>query len=158
MSQNQYAALTQRHQKEVNALPIHYAFGNTQFEEKAKALGFKNASSLQNQAVTIYGVGDFVLAKDYPLVKETLARHRKEKSEAIAADTDGTGFIFDMFDYELSNHEYGYTRDPESALDALGLSYKDLAQDERLYNGFTQACKNQAEWYDKHNSSEEEEN
>ena len=30
---NRYAELCQRHQQEVNALPIGFAFGNRQFEE-----------------------------------------------------------------------------------------------------------------------------
>lgn len=53
-------------------------------------------------------------------------------TEAILADTDGTGFIKDMFLYELANHEYCITYDLEPTLDALHLSEDDVLNDEKL--------------------------
>ena len=45
---------------------------------------------------------------------------------AKAADEDGTGFLYQMFKYELDNHEYGYTGDLEDTLDCLGLTWEEL--------------------------------
>ena len=56
-----------------------------------------------------------------------------------------------MFDCELANHEYGYTRDPNDALMALGISKNRIANDERLRHGFEKACRKQAQWDDEHN-------
>ena len=44
----------------------------------------------------------------------------------MAADIDGTAYLFQMFRYELANHEYNYTGDAEETLDALGLTYGDV--------------------------------
>lgn len=78
-------------------------------------------------------------------------RHRKEFEDAVAADKTGDGFIYDMFDYELANHEYGYTRNPSDALAALGVSRKAIEKDPQLARGFKKACKHQEDWFDENN-------
>lgn len=59
--------------------------------------------------------------------------------EAIAGDKTGEGFIYQMFLYELNNHEYGYTGDTEEALDALGYTAEEVVADDRLNRGITLA-------------------
>ena len=56
-----------------------------------------------------------------------------------------------MFDYELANHEYGYTRNPSDAFAALGVSRKAIEKDPRLARGFKKACKHQEDWFDENN-------
>lgn len=146
---NAYMEMKQRHQEEINAFPVVFAFGNQQFEEAMKKLGLKPSET--DKVCSIYGAGDIFRKSDVPAYLEIVKRHRKEMEDAIAADRTGEGFIYDMFDYELSNHEYGYTRDPSDALDALGISWNRLENDERLLRGFKKACKYQADWYDEHN-------
>ena len=51
-------------------------------------------------------------------------------------DLTGEGYIKDMFEYELANHEYGYTYDLEDTLNAIGLSMEEINNDERLKHGF----------------------
>ena len=68
-----------------------------------------------------------------------MKRHDNELKEAIAADLTGTEFIYEMFVYEMANHEYGYTGDPEDTLNALGFSLEDVANDNRLTAGFLKA-------------------
>ena len=46
-----------------------------------------------------------------------------------------------MFDYELRNHEFGYTGEYEDTLDALGYTWKDIEADKRLKNGLTLAAR-----------------
>ena len=46
-----------------------------------------------------------------------------------------------MFLYELNNHEYGYTGDPEDTLYALGYKWEDIVKDAKLMNGFSKASK-----------------
>ena len=57
-----------------------------------------------------------------------MKRHDAEINEAIDSDQTGEGFIFDMFDYELSNHEYSYTGDMTDSLCALIQAYKTLSK------------------------------
>ena len=66
-------------------------------------------------------------------------RFDRELQEAIANDSTGDGFIYEMFLYELESHEYGYTRDPEEALDALGYTWEQVQEDTKLLNGFAKA-------------------
>lgn len=61
--------------------------------------------------------------------------------EAIAADPDGTGFVYEMFLYEMDNHEYGYTGDLEDTLDALGMTIEEIAASEKLMAGLEKAKK-----------------
>lgn len=140
---NAYIEQKNRHQEEVNALPLHFAFGNEQIERKIKELGLSNDPKKRAKQIVSIGYGGFVLAEDYPRVKETFERHAREREEAIAADTTGDGYIYAMFDYELANHEYGYTGDPSDTLMALGITYKDLENNPALANGFAKACKHQ---------------
>ena len=65
----------------------------------------------------------------------------EEKQDAIAADLTGDGFIFDMFVYELANHEYCITYDLEDTLDALGLTAEQINADKRLTHGLNKAIK-----------------
>lgn len=71
-------------------------------------------------------------------------------TEIMDADKTGDGYLLEMFRHELSNHEYGYTRDPEPALLALGIYWEDIGGDERLLHAFETACQQEADWYDKH--------
>jgi hypothetical protein len=55
----------------------------------------------------------------------------------------GEGFILEMFDYELSNHEFTYTGDTEDTIDALGLSQGDFDNNPALKAGLRLAIKAQ---------------
>lgn len=101
-----YVQMKERHQKEVNEFPMMWAFNNDQFAQGMKKLGLQET--------------------DTDKLDEMFTRHTKERKEAMAADIDGTGYLFQMFRYELANHEYSYTGDAEETLDALGLTYGDV--------------------------------
>lgn len=126
-------------QKEVNALPIQFAFNQEQFREIMKGWGLRPKMDLDKIARIPFG--GFIQKKDSPLIRETFARHRRELQAAIDADPTGEGFIKDMFLYELENHEYSYTGTAEDALDSLGLTYDDVAANPRLAHGLELAEK-----------------
>lgn len=44
-----------------------------------------------------------------------------------------------MFLYELDNHEYGYTRDTEDTLDALGYTAEEVLGNPQLKRGIEKA-------------------
>jgi len=146
---NTYKELKERHQKEVNALPFAFAFSDSQFEEDMKKLGL-----MPDDVDKIYKFGDtggFYRREDSALIWETFDRHEKEMADAIAGDLTGDGFVLDMFLYELRNHEFGYTRDFESTLDALCMSPEDFEKDERLRKAMAKAAKIVKEEYDANN-------
>ena len=143
---NAYKELKDRQQEEVNNFPIVFAFGKEQFEEAMKKLGLDPSET--DKVCSIYGIGDILLKSDVPAYMEMVKRHRDEMEKAIEADNTGDGFVFDMFDYELGNHEYAYTMDPTSALDALGINEEKLMSNPKLTQGFNKPCRSQIDWYD----------
>lgn len=136
---NRYAEMRNRHQAAVNALPLKFAFSNEQFERAMKELGLEPTDT---DKIYKLGIGNgFYKKTDSELVRKTLVDNGKELEDAIAEDKTGEGFIYEMFLYELRNHEYGYTGDTEDTLDALGYTYEDLEKDTRLAVGLKKACK-----------------
>lgn len=133
-----YSQMRVRQQKEFDTLPIFAAFRQTDLNDRMKARGL-NPKKDRDKIVSI-GSGCFMEKKDVPLLKETSKRHREELDKAIAEDSNGEGFVYQMFLYELRNHEYGYTMDPEDTLDELGYTYEEVAADDKLWHGFKLAC------------------
>lgn len=120
-----YRELTAKHQREVNELPIMYAFSNKQFED-----GMRNKLGLEpNETDKIYRLGStggFYKKTDAQLLKETFDRHSMELQEAMKNDE----FVLEMFEYEMGNHEYQISYDKEDVINACGLDLDDM--DERL--------------------------
>ena len=132
-----YQDLKKKHQEEYNAFPVHFAFGQEQINRKIAELNL-DPKNYQHQIVGI-GYGGFILKKDVTAYKDMILRHSSERAAAIAADTDGTGYIYDMFLYELNNHEYGYTWDDRDTLDALGITEQELVANPALRKGLRAA-------------------
>lgn len=136
---NKYEELKRRHEDEVNALPIRFAFGTKQFSEMMEKWGIS-----PDDTDKIYKLGDtggFYLRKDAELIRETFYKHERELNEAIDADKTGDGFIYDMFLYELRNHEYCITYDYEDTLYALDFTYEDLEKNPNLKHGIDKAAR-----------------
>ena len=133
---NRYAEMRQRQQEELSAFPIQYAFSDRQFAEGMAALGLTPADTDK-----IYKVpgGGFYRREDSQRFKDMMDRFGRELSEAIAADLSGDGFIYEMFLYELDNHEFGYTMDTEETLAALGYTAEEVLGDTRLKRSIEKA-------------------
>ena len=136
---NKYRELTQRQQEEANALPWKFAFSNKQFAEMMDEYGLTVEDT--DKIYKLGNTGGFYLKTDSDLIRGTLDRHDRELREAIAADTTGEGFIYDMFSYELANHEYCITGDVDETLDAVGLTYDEVKADDRLWHGLRLALR-----------------
>lgn len=100
-----YTELKKRHQKEVNAFPMFFAFSDEQFVEGMRKLG--RAPSETDKVYRTWA-GGFYQKSDAPARREMLDRHEREHQNAIAADKIRNGYIFEMFYYEMANHEYGF--------------------------------------------------
>lgn len=146
---NAYAEMKKKHQQEVNDFPMFFAFSDKQFAEGMKSLGLEPEDT--DKIYSLRGTGGFYRKSDSQKLHDMFARHEQERKDAIEADQTGEGFIYEMFDYELANHEYGYTRDCGPAFDALGLTVEEIRADKRMINGLNKARKEQIEWYNEHN-------
>ena len=140
---NLYKTMKDQHQQEVNNFPIFFAFSNAQFEEGMNKLGLNSSDT---DKIISLGGGSYLLKTDKPTFKAMFDRHQKEMKEAMKDDQ----FLYDMFDYELGNHEYCITWDVEPTLDALGLTEEEVENDARMAAIFRKARQAQSEWYSKH--------
>lgn len=148
---NAYAEMKARHQERVNALPVKFAFSMDQFHAAMAEWGLT-----ENDTDKIYkmgGTGGFYRREDSQLIFTTFEENEIEMKAAIGNDLDGSGFIKDMFRYELANHEYCITYDLEPTLDALGLTEDEVLNNPALLNGLALARKEYLkeaadnEWY-----------
>ena len=135
---NRYAELRQRQRQEVNALPIGFAFSDRQFEEMMRGWGLDPEKDL-DKIYRLGRTGGYYKKTDAQLIHDTFSRHDAELQAAIAEDKTGEGFIYEMFLYELHNHEYGYTMDTEETLDTLGYTADEVLADPRLKRGIEKA-------------------
>lgn len=133
---NRYADLKQRQQEEFAAFPMQFAFSDKQFAEAMAALGLEPTDTDK-----IYKApgGGIYRREDGPRLKSMMDRFDRELQEAIANDQTGDGFVYEMFLYELDNHEYGYTMDTSDALCALGYTAEEVLGDPRLKHGIEKA-------------------
>lgn len=130
---SQYRAMKDRHQKEVNEFPMFFAFSNEQFAEGMKKLGLEPSET--DKIYRLGNTGGFYRKTDGQKLKDMFDRHEKEMADAIAQDTTGTGFIFEMFLYELANHEYCITYEYEDTFRAVGLTSEEIYGNNALANG-----------------------
>ena len=138
MSKNSYMELKHRQQREVDTFPIGFAFNDKQFEEQMIKLGLKPTDTDKIYSI---GYGGFIRKTDSNAFGEMMRRHRNQMQKAIDEDIDGSGFIKDMFDYELGNHEYDYTRDLTDTLDALDLTLDKINKNPKLLKGLKLALR-----------------
>lgn len=136
--ENTYTEMKQRHEKEFNDLPMVFAFSDDQFKKAMAELGLKVTDTDK-----IYKTpgGGFYKRTDSKRLSDMLNSHTADMDNAIKADTTGEGFIFEMFDYELANHEFCYTGDTEDALNVFGYTQDDIDKDESLSNGLRLAIR-----------------
>ena len=133
-----YKELRDKHQKEVNCFPFVFAFSEKQlFEGMADKWGYTEADLDKIYSI---GAGGYIRKEDAPALQEMTDRHFRELSEAL----NSTAFFEDALYYELCNHEYCITGNPDDALNALGLTDDDIINDPaRLaaYRSATQRAK-----------------
>jgi len=126
-----YQELKDKQRKVFEDFPKFFAFNNKELEK-----GKEHLKVDKNSDLLALGTGAYIRKTDREKFKAMVKGFRTELKQNIDADKDGTGFITSMFYYELENHEYSYSRDPQRAFDALGLSWADVVNNDNLTNGF----------------------
>ena len=134
---NKYKILKEKQQKEINDFPMFFAFNQQQFDEGMQSLGLKPGDTAAINKIGI--AGGFCRKSDSTLFHDMMNRHDDEQKQAIGEDTNGDGYIFDMFYYELENHEYGYSGDLNYTLYALGLSIDEISASPKLTHALKKA-------------------
>ena len=131
---NTYEEMKDRQQKLVNALPLAFAFTDKQYKAKLQEWNITEEEARAGAIVGIGG-GGFIRSQDAQKVADTFDSIRDEIRDAIAADQTGDGFIYQMFLYELQNHEFIITQDAAETLEALEITEKDLKKRPALRHG-----------------------
>lgn len=122
---SKYTDLKSKHQAEVNAFPLGFAFNNTQFDEMMARWGLKPTDIREILSI---GGGGYVRKDDAKAMHEMFDRHEAERKVAMQDDD----YLYEMFDYELLNHEYCITHDVDDTLDALGLTIKEVNNNPKM--------------------------
>lgn len=130
--QNKYKEYKLKVQKIYGKFPKFYALDDEQFFEGMESLGLGRD---KEEKIVAVGGGAYILKEDMQKFKEMFNNFDKELDNLIKEDTKGKGFIKDMFEYELNNHEYSYTRDISDTLISLGLTIDDIIENKALANG-----------------------
>jgi len=138
MKKNSYLEMKQKHSKIINDFPFAWAFSDKQFKEGMEKLCLKETDT--DKVVSIPG-GGFIRKTDIKAMEKMFSDMDKEQWESINSDTTGRGFIFEMFSYELANHEYIISYDVKPTLEALGISEEDLKNNKNLLFGLKLASK-----------------
>lgn len=139
---NKYRELKEKQGKEVNEFPMMFAFSNKQFAEGMAKLGLKENET--NKLLSI-GAGGFIRKSDRKAFDDMFVRQEKELKKAIEEDLTGEGFIYNMFNYELGNHEYCITWELDETLNTLGLTMEEINSNENLLHGLKKAIEEQRE-------------
>ena len=95
-----YQELKARHEKEVNALPLGFAFSEEQFEEMKLKLGVKENSELYRLGNT----GGFYRKVDSELIHNTFKRHVEERRNAIFTKLESTCGTLPLHPYLRYSH------------------------------------------------------
>lgn len=142
---NKYNEMRERHQKSINEFEgLGFAFSEEQFNEMCKELGIEPKDA-KEKLYRIGSIGGFVLKDRNDALKELLNKNTAELEKAMK-DED---FVFDAFNYELSNHEYIVTYDATDALEALGLTNEDIFNNKMYQDQLSKAMKHQIDVYNK---------
>ena len=110
-----YHELKEKHRKELDAFPMAFAFSQDQLREGLEKLGVEKTN------VISIGGGGFIRKTDKQAFLDLFDRHAQERDEALKDDE----FVLEAIRYELVNHEYCISYDPEPALRAVGVSLDD---------------------------------
>lgn len=142
MSENLYLKLYRTQEKRIHDFISEFAFfafNDEQLEKGLQKFGIQR-EDMAEHFVRFTGGGFMLKSKvaDYMELSNAIA---KETEDAIHDAQTGPQFAYQMFYYELCNHEYSYTGDTWETLEALGMNYEEVREDPILFEALRKACK-----------------
>lgn len=137
---SKYTDLKAKHQAEVDAFPLGFAFNQKQFEEMMTKWGLTPDDTDKIYSI---GGGGYVRKSDAEAMHKMFERHELERK---MARKHGDDYLFEMFNYELANHEYSYTGDLTDTLDALGLTIDEINADPTMADALKRAIAAQGDY------------
>ena len=115
-----YSELKSEHQKEVNEFEgLFFAFSNEQFKEGMEKLGLTIDDKSQIYSI---GAGGYIKKDKSHDFANMFERHANEMTKLKKEKK----LLLNALVYELRNHEYCITYDPQDALDALGIKENEI--------------------------------
>ena len=136
MSNNIYLQVKAENEKRMNDLfesTVFFAFNNKQFQEGMEKIGAKHTSELYK----LGNSGGFYKKTDSDKIRQLFADMAKAEDDAL--EEYGEEYAYQMFRYELSNHEFGYTMELDNTLDSVGYDIETISKNPVLYNGLKKA-------------------
>ena len=115
-----YQELKAKHRKSIDEFPIRFAFSDSQLQEVLEEW------QVDKDELCGIGGGGIVRKDDGKAWVKLMVDMAKEQEEAQKDDE----FLTAALEYELANHEYGYTYDSTSTLESLGLEFDSLTDRE----------------------------
>jgi hypothetical protein len=137
---SKYTELKAKHQAEVDAFPFGFAFNNKQFNEMMEKWGLTPDDTDKIYSI---GGGGYIRKSDSEAMEKMFARHELERK---MARKHGDDYLFEMFNYELANHEYCITYDLTDTLDALGLTIEEVNADPTMADALKRAIAAQGDY------------
>ena len=139
---NLYQTLRDRQQEAVNDYlkeGAFFAFSDKQFRAGLEKLGIAEEDAGKRLS-RLGNTGGYMVKDRVAGLKTLLDNNDRERQEALDDPDTGRQFAFDMFYYELNNHEFCLTEDPEETLDALGLTWDDIKKSALLSQTLQEAA------------------
>lgn len=127
-----YSQHKSRQESELDAMPMFFAYSRELLQEQMETKGITSVDEI----ISI-GAGGYIKKDDLNSLVEMVKRHVNEDTEA-KKDPE---FAYQMFLYELGNHEYCITYDLTDTLDACGVTEEELENDPVLSEAMTRARK-----------------
>lgn len=127
---NRYESVKRKNSEQFNKFPMFFAFSEKDLEEGKETLGVTD-----NKDLLRISSSGFIRKKDH----EAFNKMMSDLDANITAHYDNSDFLYDMFYYELANHEYGYTLDLTDTLGALGLTLEEISNNPKMNEALTKA-------------------
>lgn len=125
-------------EKEINAIPLGFAFGKDQFLKMLERMGLTEDNCKDN--LYSLGGGGYIKKTDSHLLKEFHKKYDGEWEEFKKNEQ----FMYQAFLYELANHEFCVTYELEETLDALDLKEEEVNESPLLLRALNRAKKQYA--------------
>lgn len=134
---NLYKELKDRQQERMNAFLHRYAF--FAFSEEQYTAGLQKLGLSPDAGIVSISGGGYLPEGKAAEFCRILEKAGAERRAALDDPESGAQFALDMFQYELANHEYGYTGDAAETLAALGYTPEEVQNSDRLREALAKA-------------------